>query len=391
MLGKNSGPAFSLFARVAAAGCQGVFLVLLARSASLAEFGIYSTICAAGAIVIGLIGLGLPIRALQIRADQGDLGGSYLGAAAILSATSCLVCLVISTAIAGHISWIGFAASCFTAAELQNNIAQSYLYGMKRNRDADVFTMFRRLLPLGALVVGFSYSDKSLIFPLVSLSFIVAWLWGVLRFAGRYNFSNIRKNVLRGGSDYWLINVWAMLQQLDVILINTFFGSYLSGLYASAVRLASPVHIITSVVTSRLVPSLTHAPDLTARSIAWRRVYVPLRALLVLALICSPVLFWLAPLIFGLPSSVLNLMYVAAFGAAILSLYSQVVSSALYTQGMASVVQRYTKIAVLFGLSLVAVGGYFENYAVAGTGILCSQLVLSLLLLKAKNEVEHAK
>jgi len=84
-------------------------------------------------------------------------------------------------------------------------------------------------------------------------------------------------------------------------------------------------------------------------------------------------------------------MYVAAFGAAILSLYSQVVSSALYTQGMASVVQRYTKIAVLFGLSLVAVGGYFENYAVAGTGILCSQLVLSLLLLKAKNEVEHAK
>lgn len=390
MFAIRGGPAISLFSRVAAAACQGVFLILLARTVSLADFGVYSTICAIGAICIGLFGMGLPARALQIRPEQLDIGGSYLAAAGFLSAASCAVALLASAYMVGHISWIAIAATCFTAAELQNNIAQSYLYALKRNWEADVFTVLRRLLPLLAVSMAIFLDLKESAFPLVALGFLAAWVLGSARFIGQYNFSNLRRHVVGGGFNYWLINLWSMAQQVDVILINAFFGSHLSGLYASAVRLASPVHIITSVITSRLVPNLRHARNRRSHDLLWRQLYNPLKMVILCSLVASSALYWVAPIIFDIPKSPVNLIYIAAFAAAAFSLLSQVLSAALYTQGGEASVQRYTRTSVFAGLTLVAVGGYFESFAIAGSGILCSQLILTVLLAKEKSRVSYA-
>ncbi len=383
MTSGNGSSSFSLFSRVAAAACQGAFLILLARTANLAQFGIYSTTCAIGAILIGFLSAGLPNRALQITEPKSSIGGSYLAAAIVLSATAFLATLLASATSLGSLSWIMVSAATFTAAELQNNIAQSYLYGLKKNKEADIFTLLRRALPLAAVAAASTLRPSWDKFAIISGCFALAWLAGAIRFLGQYNFKSLHKNALRGGSNYWLINIWTMLQQLDVILINAFLGSHLSGLYASAVRLASPVHIITSLIASRLVPNLRHAESSSERQAIWEKTYKPLRLALLLLAATSPALFWIAPMLFKADAASQNFVYVAAFCAALLSLLCQILSACLYTKNQEAAVQRLTRLSVFTGLVIVSIGSYAGSFTVAALGILCSKIILAWFLTKS--------
>lgn len=373
----------SLLARIVGALLQALLLVLLAQVLPLADFGAVGVGLAIGAIVMGVLGFGFPTAALRNADDEPFLNGLVRWTAWLAPAVGTLT-LVLAVLITQGFFMACLAAACASIAELLNNVYQAVLFGQERLSRANLVMIARRAVPVAAilpLAVQPEFTPGSLlvVYSVGSLcSAVVCRLLVGKITADRVTF----RHLLRTSRHYWQTGIWAMFQQLDVVIVAALIGTSASGYFAAAFRLASPVHILTSVLTSRLIPAVSRFKAAGGAGFGPGLRYLQL-AVLYSSLIAaaSPLLGQLAILILGPDFSGGYWIFVVLFVNSALSVVNQVLSSLIFAVGRgAEKVPLFTAAATALGLVVVLIGAVMGLTVVAALGTLAIQGVLLALL-----------
>lgn len=368
--------ALPLLIRILSSLFQGLTLVILASCVSQDSFGQYSTICAIGAICIGLLGFGLPIQALQIRqSDNKDLRDIYISIGFMLSIMSLLL-----TSTASYISYnipldILVAASLFISSELKNNISQAVLYGVGMANRADLLLFLRRLIPF-LMVCVFSLSNKSEIFKSLIGAYLSLIAFDVI-FFDKFKFKITGYiELLKTSKHYWLNGIWTMFQQLDIVFINHFFGAIFAASYAAAFRLASPIHLVTSLIISRLLPALSAEKD-TNKQYSLNVKYIKYSALYaVLILLFSPLSSFVFPMFLGVEYSKYSYVFPVLLIASAASVLNQVMSVIFFSVKQEKLVQKSTRAATFVGLLIIFIGCSVDSFHISIVGNMLAQIFL---------------
>lgn len=364
-------------ARVVSAGTQFGTIVILARTETLSDFGRYGAATALAAVFIGLFGFGIANRALQLpRSDAMARHRSSAGLC-LAGAGAGVVGLIGHEVLVGSVqSSILFAVGAFIVSESYGNYIQNRLYGELRRRAADAHLVTRRIFPLTAVVL--STVDTGLdAFWLLGLGYLSALLYSATSVPRSTGDQIDAGTVLRESRHYWSANVASMAQQLDVVLVSAILGPSRAAGYTAAFRLASPVHIVTSSITSVMIPALGNSADGLARRVAFRRYAQLAAAYAALILAASPLSYWAGPFLFGDQFAVYAALFPVMLVNSALSVGNQVMAGFLVCEGMARHVARISMVSTLIGISaLVAVAFSTGSVLLAALSTCSIQIML---------------
>jgi O-antigen/teichoic acid export membrane protein len=355
-------------------------LALIARSVSLADFGGYSASVALGTVTGGLLGFGLSTRVLRIQAESSRevlLSASRVTAlsALFVGSASYLYGVVQGS---GSWSW-ALAGGAYVASELFCNLMSSMLFGEQRRRRAEAGMLLRRGLPF-LLVTLAALWWPNLVFEFATAGYLVAAV-SLRVLVGRLPWGGWRLRLLiRGSWQYWMTSIWSTAQQLDVVIITSLLGLSAAGGYGAAFRLASPIHIVTTSITSLMIPELSKLRDGSARKMA-ARPYLLLGlgyAGIVIAL--SPVAAWVGPVLFGNVYAPFAPLFAVLFVNSAFSVVNQIQVARLYGDGEIGVVTWATAVSTIAGLSLLASGAVLGGVLWATIGYTSSRFILLVIL-----------
>ncbi|GAA1701519.1 hypothetical protein GCM10009792_22270 [Microcella alkalica] len=147
--------------------------------------------------------------------------------------------------------WLAVSLVC---VELLSDLVQGLLAGRGRVGTASVLLLAQRLLPLLLYAAGAVSGDGVfwLIFGTVGVAtFLLATMLSMAGFDVQ-----IRTTVL-ASRGYWADSLAASVSQLDVVAVASGFSAATTGSYAAAMRISSPVNIVTSALIFVLVPALS--------------------------------------------------------------------------------------------------------------------------------------
>ncbi|MDB6427905.1 lipopolysaccharide biosynthesis protein [Curtobacterium sp. 20TX0008] len=359
---------------------QAATLVALARLSSIKDFGIYATGVALGAICIGVFGAGLPTLVLRTEArDSTGLAGSALMIGALgAGATGGVVAVVLALIVPAAPGSIITAAAIFAASELWLNLVQNVLLGTQQEKLATWIIVLRRAVPLAVLLLAASVSWSSYEgFFLGSILISLGSLLAVWRFRRRVT---TLRNLWTLARHFWLANIASMFQQLDVIFIRQGIGNGPAAAYAAAFRLASPIHIVTTAITAKLVPALAAEDDMAHRTVRQRKYMLTGVAYSVLVLVASPAAGIIGPVLLGAQYEEYHWVFVLTLVNSAFSVLNQIQAAILYAYGRARVVARATIISVVLGLALVVVGAAIGSLIIAVAGTISIQVILVICL-----------
>lgn len=371
-------------ARGGSALLQALLMILLARLTTLAEFGSYGVSLSIGAVALGFLALGLPTRAL--RSHVGD--GVALAAVRITALSAILAGLIATGgAIIAIPSIIAPAIAGGTAMynEAQGNIYQSIAFAHRRFRRVSALMISRRLFPLAGVAFGTLFPDandrSTLIFAGLIVGNFAAVIAGRMLVQPMLNRPSVSYRTLVSESrPYWLANIWAMLQQLDVVIVASVLGSAASAAFSAAFRVASPIHIVTGIITSRLIPEVTaHLDDLSAKNPASRYMRIGF-AYATLVVIASPVLAWVGILALGKDFEPFWSVFVVLIVNSGASVVNQVVAAWIVARNeLQTRIAPATAVSSIIGLLLVGIACLTGNLLLAAFGTLSIQLILSAI------------
>lgn len=365
--------------RVVSAILQFATLAFIARSSTLQVFGEFATLMSVGAICVGLLAFGFPTKILVGPSGHPlSLDSTLIGITVALSIIAGLLVFGASHLLSNQPGTWAITAATYCASEMIGNIAQNYYIGRQRHRVAEAYIVLRRAIPIG--VTAFFYVTVQ--------GDIFDWYAAGLATVIVGTLVALRRNLLSwkigpafsGSLHYWLANIWSMLQQIDVVIVNQLIGAQSAGGYAAAFRLASPIHIVTTSITSVMIPKLTGEASWRLREIQGNKFFRLSVALAVVTILCSPTLIYIGPLLYGSQYAQFGVLF-AIFGAnSGVSMVNQVIVGRLYAEDMAKSVAKYTAGSTILGLGILLFGAAIGNVEITALGILAIQVCLLVTL-----------
>lgn len=366
-----------LAARVLSAVLQALLLVLLVRAVPIEEFGLYAVATSVGAILTGLLGMGVATRVLRLPVIDADryrftvlVLAPALGALAAVLVWCCLLP-------SGGGTWL-VAAAIFAGSEMYGGIIQNLFFGEQRIGRANSFMVLRRALPLAALLLSAATGGD--VFFSLAAGFVGSFGLTALIAGGAPSRRLHIRELLVSSRHYWVANTAAMAQQLDVPLLAVFLGSPVAGAYAAAFRLASPVHLVTSIIVSTAVPAISRATEYAERRLLEIGVIRNGIAYACLIAILSPVMSWVGPLVLGAQFDAFAWIFPLMFLNSAVSVVNQVLSAVLYAAAISKQVAFWGTIATTFGLAVMVVGGAMGSVVLAVGGAPAIQMILLIAL-----------
>lgn len=355
-------------------------IAVIAQSVSLPEFGGYAATVAVGSVLGGIFGFGLSTRVLRIQAESHRnvlLAASRLtaGSSILVGTLSYLYGVLLGSE---SFAW-ALAAGAYVASELFSNLMSSMLFGEQRRRRAELGLILRRALPLAMVLLAILFYPRY-IFEFAAVGFALAAL-SLRLLVGHLPWEGWRFRELIGGSwQYWLTNIWTTLQQLDAVIVASVLGLSAAGGYGAAFRLASPIHIVTTSITSLLIPELSKIETPLARRRAARPYLLAGYGYSALIIACAPAAATVGPLLFGAQYEEFGLLFSILFVNSAFSVINQIQVARLYGEGQIAVVTWATAISTICGLSLLALGALVGGVVWAAVGYASSRLLLLAIL-----------
>ncbi|MFC8682668.1 lipopolysaccharide biosynthesis protein [Microbacterium ureisolvens] len=367
-------------ARATSSVLQFLVLIFIARSVPIESFGLYSSGLAVGAVASGVLGLGIVTRAYRIQAESiPGMPASYFAITLVGAALGFVIVLAYATLSGSGVESWSVAAGAFVATEMINALCQALLFGMRRNARAELGVVLGRAIPLAFIAVAATAAPAST-FSVAAIGFVAAAVVNVLLLGRLRWFGWHLIAVIVGGRHYWYASMWSMAQQLDVVIINARLGPAAAGAFSGAFRLASPIHLVTGAITSTMLPKLTAAETTLARRIGAKPYLRLSAAYAAAAVLVSPVMAWVGPLLLGEAFQQYGLIFVALFINSAVSSFAQVQAARSYAEGHARAVAIATGVSTLLGLALVILAVLFAGVLAAAVALVVARLVLVIQL-----------
>ncbi|MBA8848144.1 lipopolysaccharide biosynthesis protein [Microcella alkalica] len=240
-------------ALLVSAGAQFALFVIIARELGADLFASFSVILGLGLFAGTVLGFGSGTHVLRLG-DGDPSSRSTISALIWLRAISTAVIVaVIGVVLSLRDEYVWLAVS-LVCVELLSDLVQGLLAGRGRVGTASVLLLAQRLLPLLLYAAGAVSGDGVfwLIFGTVGVAtFLLATMLSMAGFDVQ-----IRTTVL-ASRGYWADSLAASVSQLDVVAVASGFSAATTGSYAAAMRISSPVNIVTSALIFVLVPALS--------------------------------------------------------------------------------------------------------------------------------------
>lgn len=278
------------------------------------------------------------------------------------------------------------AAAIYSGCECSLNLIQNSVFGDQRRRAIVAVMLTRRVVPLLFVLSGYLLLD-GLAFEALGAGCIVTWsACSLVIYPKRWTQVRLI-SLIRSSLNYWWSSASSMLQQLDVPIISGILGASLAAPYAAAFRLASPVHLVTSILVASSVPEMTRATSSPARWVVARRTLRTAVGYAALVAVGSPVIVLLGPIIMGVQYQPYGWVFGILMLNSAVSVVNQLLSAILFAYEMARYVAMSGTLATLLGLCVTFVGSVLGCTVVAFSGALVIQLILLPLLAVRVNAV----
>lgn len=371
-----------LVARVAGAVLQAVILLLLARFTPLSDFGAFGVTYAVGAIALGIGGLGLATRALRAgRGDPQGIGRPSL-VLALAGAGAAAVVAAISGALITGSPVPAIAAGAFVLADGVSEVAQNLMFGTHRLPRAAAISVIRRGGPVIAVAVAVALAAPSTAVYTAAAAGALVGLAVVLATVRLEHAANPTGAIVlvRESRPYWANGAWAMLQQLDVVLVGALLGSRAAGVFTAGFRLASPAHIVTSLLIAQMVPAMTASLQ-SDRPTDGGRTHLRLALAYSGAIaLLSPLLAIVAIFLLGPDFADFWLIFVLLFVNTAVSVVNQTLAARVFALHRHQHAMPWlTAVSAVVGLSVVVAGCLAGSLVIAALGTLSIQVVLVIL------------
>jgi O-antigen/teichoic acid export membrane protein len=378
-----------LFAlRIGGAALQFVTLVSIARLSSVQEFGAYAAALGLGALLSGTFGMGLITRALRIKSEGDRFASGFVIGNSTATVAVVLALIGLSTWIHPPLAFWAVAAATASGNELMSGFAQSLLFGRDRGTRAEVVVISRRILPFLAVLCSVLFSTDVFVALSVgnSLAILFALAMTLPTPPGHWTW----RELVLGGKHYWSASVWSMAQQADVTLVGAISGASQAASYGAGFRLASPVHLITTSITSLIVPRMSGEGTWAARKDKGRNLRRLGYGYGIAVIAASPLAAWLGPWVLGDDYLPYSWVFTAMVLTAGISVLNQIQISMMYAAGRQRAVAWDTAGGSVLGLSLVTLGAVLGGALMAAVGYALSRAVLFLILRSQLRKVDRS-
>lgn len=358
---------FLLGPRVFGVLAQAIAVILLARSVSVDAFGALNAVTGVLLLAATIFDLGISTalprsHAAGLRAAESDLVRlNYVASAAFLISG---VAVTAAIAVSGHFHAAIIILAAAAAGEKYSETYCALFIAVPRLGIANINLIIRR----GSLLTVFVALEAAAVEPIWSYAFatLAAALVGTIH-AHAYMRRVIpamppAKSLLataRAATPFLVSNVSAQVRTVDTALVGAVAGLGGAGIYAAAAKLANPILLIPSTLTSLLLPHAVHLSAKEARKLTLQVVGVFLAAgaaLTAMAAACGG----LVPLILGsnyrdsIPVFVILVAAVPIIGL------SSSIGSILQAQGMERLVATNGLIfAVIYVAAVLAASAGF--------------------------------
>jgi O-antigen/teichoic acid export membrane protein len=381
--------------RLAGALIQAVTLVLVARWAGPAGFGVVGIALSVVVIVQTATDLGLPTYLMRERAARPD-NPTIRRALQINNFTAKMMSVLLAL--------ILFAAGIFLQPNFFLLLPMALWAAADRNTDTWLGVTFadgdvrlnvavslsRRTLVL-AVLTGLYFAGVqpllafSLALAAVSLAVNIFVHRLVVKRLSHSDEPTDTRAILRAASSYWLISVSAQLRNLDAVIIGAVTGTVQVAFYAAALKTTSPLRILPNSLGLLLVPAAARSGadrlrPLAAPVLLVFSILLPMYGVVIVA---AP---WLVPWAFGqeFAGAILPLQIICAgliFGG-----MGSVCSSILQGLGKAAAVARVAVVSTvgcLLTVLLGAIAAGAAGAAIAVAGWFLLECIWLLILLGA--------
>ena len=255
-----------------------IYFVALANTLSVAEFGLFATASAAGVLLSRILSFGFISVLYRMATIRPRLLGVYTGGFIALSALSLPIlaaaaAIVYLAAFAGQVAPSTFALIIAAEALLwrPNEAVMIVNNGLGRFGRTTVLVILAMLLrSLAALSLAFLpaadlalWSWLYLAANLVSLAIGVVFFYPRqrLRFDRRLYAPRIPHSLAVAGAEI----LFYLQMEFDKLLVLTFGGAHLAGIYAIIMRLVDLTAIPIRTFTMMLVQKIMKTPDMLRR------------------------------------------------------------------------------------------------------------------------------
>jgi O-antigen/teichoic acid export membrane protein len=258
-----------MVARLLGSAMQAVTLVLLARSAPVAEFGGFMVAFGLSMVVGIVIGFGAPARALRAPADPhyrtllSSLFWLHSLFVAIGLAAGVLACLAFGSGAAI------FAGLLFGASDTINNYCQSHLAGDAHQGTASLLVLVQRALP--ALLIGLLSAHGQFDFTAMTACFAITAVIALVAVVPSAREGPRLSVALRGSFHYWTYTLTATLPQLELPGLGFVAGGTTVGPYSIASRVVGPITIFSASAAQVVIPELAKRVGTPAFDSLYRR------------------------------------------------------------------------------------------------------------------------
>lgn len=370
--------------KVVAAILQAFTIALVARALGLTSFGEFSIGYSAILMLMVILEFGFGNRALRV---MGENEPNRLATTIIIirSATDTLVIVVAAVVL----SLIGFLPGIialmlvvYTTGELFATLSQSMLVGFFREKASIASLLLRRVLTLGAMFWVLLDADghrELLVYAVLGGSGAVGYAISFAQLAPHAAKPLSPFALILENRRFWISSVSNNLQRADTLVIGALGSTALAGLYSAAVRLTSPLNLLTGSILQSVMPSMSVAKNQDARRLIFGKVLKAMTCYAALLMLGSA----LAPL-------VIRIMYgeeyvsaapiaVAVFLVAGMNAVIQALLAWYYSSGLPSRVPVFLAMWTVFILISVAAGAILDSATIIALGLVASAvLVLGL-------------
>jgi O-antigen/teichoic acid export membrane protein len=354
---------------------QALSVILIARTAGAADFGVYAQFIAAGTVAGIILSLGFDTRIMTL--GSSDRYGSVAATAMILRLSAVFVIsggVVGFALLATDVSFLVIAASCATlGVELVSPLVQSMLSARNKVGWAVVLVLAQRATILAAVL---SMDD---IFFAAVIGYGASSIYAVAVAVPMLSRPASLGEASQRMPGYWWSSVAPTLSQLEVVVSGGLGGNALAGLYASGSRLMSPLSTVTNALTAVFLPRLAR----DARGGTRNADYVTLKRLtwsMAIALtLASPVVAHFGVYLLGESYSSAWPIIVGFCVAAGLSGVSRGMQTMLYANDRPAIGAMAVTTGALLGIAAVAILAPFGPWGIAAAPMITQVTVLVLM------------
>ncbi|UCZ91850.1 lipopolysaccharide biosynthesis protein [Gordonia sp. WA4-43] len=378
-------------ARLASSAMLGVFLLLLARHMTVADFGQYILAYTLGMAVGLIVGVGAPVQAMRVSAAGGEIAAARLYVFHTIVVVTVFVLVAVALAISSAPAML-FAGGVFALSDTLQNYAQAHLAGVQAHTSASSLVFAQRAIPLMGCTVsaaaGQSLNAATLIamFALTATIAVVAPAVVARRAAVYQALRRFRGRPPTKSARYWALSVSGVLSQLQVATFALFASALAVGYFSMATRVTGPLTLLAAAMSTVLIPELsTRVANLPAFRSLYRRYYLITVAYCGTVMIAAWPLSWLILEVVGPKYEPAQMLLVGMIVAAGLSSISQSISARYIAVGW----PKTATVAIVAGgattLALLALIGWSGHTdAVWVVPILGQTVVLVFMLFGRK-------